>query len=80
MSKKILVVEDDKNIVELLKHYLEKENFILTDASDGYSGLTKAKSENFDLVILDIVLPEMDGLEVCKELRADFKTSSLPII
>lgn len=80
MSKKILIIEDDKDIVELVRHYLEKENFVLKDASDGFSGFKKAKAENFDLVILDIMLPEMDGLEVCKELRADPKTSSTPII
>jgi len=80
MSKKILIIEDDKDIVELVRHYLEKENFVLKDAADGFSGLKKAKSENFDLVILDIMLPEMDGLEVCKELRADPKTSSTPVV
>jgi two-component system alkaline phosphatase synthesis response regulator PhoP len=80
MSKKILIIEDDKDIIELLKHYLEKENFVLKDASDGFSGLEKVKSENFDLIILDIMLPEMDGLEVCKELRGDPQTASIPII
>jgi two-component system alkaline phosphatase synthesis response regulator PhoP len=80
MSRKILIIEDDKDIVELVRHYLEKENFVLKDAADGFSGLKKAKAENFDLVILDIMLPEMDGLEVCKELRADPKTSSTSII
>jgi two-component system alkaline phosphatase synthesis response regulator PhoP len=80
MSKKILIIEDDKDIVELLRHYLQKENFVLKDASDGFSGLKKVKSENFDLVILDIMLPEMSGLEVCKELRGDPKTVSIPII
>jgi len=80
MSRKILIIEDDKDIVELVRHYLEKENFILKDAADGFSGLKKAKAENFDLVILDLMLPEMDGLEVCKELRADPKTSSTPVV
>jgi two-component system alkaline phosphatase synthesis response regulator PhoP len=80
MNKKILVIEDDKDIVELLSHYLEKENFILRDTSDGYSGLKKVKAEDFDLIMLDIMLPEIDGLEVCKELRVDPKTSSIPII
>ena len=80
MSKKILIIEDDKDIVELVGHYLEKENLVLTDAPDGFSGLKKARAGNFDLVILDIMLPEMDGLEVCKELRSDPKTKSVPII
>lgn len=80
MSKKILIIEDDKDIVELLKHYLEKENFVLKDAVDGFSGLAKAKAEDFDLIILDIMLPEMSGLDVCKELRSDPKTTAIPII
>lgn len=80
MSKKILLIEDDRDIVELLKHYLQKEKFILQDASDGFSGLKMARAENFDLIILDIMLPEMDGLEVCKELRSDPKTKSVSII
>jgi two-component system alkaline phosphatase synthesis response regulator PhoP len=80
MIKKILVIEDDKDIVELLKHYLEKENFVIQDAIDGFSGLKKAKCEQFALIILDIMLPEMDGLEVCRELRSDPKTVSTPII
>jgi two-component system alkaline phosphatase synthesis response regulator PhoP len=80
MSKKILIIEDDKDIVELVGHYLEKENFVLTEAPDGFSGLKKARAANFDLIILDIMLPEMDGLEVCKELRSDPKTASVPII
>lgn len=80
MSKKILIIEDDKDIVELLNHYLEKESFVLKDASDGFSGIKLAKTGNFDLIILDIMLPEMDGLEVCKELRSEPKTESVPII
>lgn len=80
MGKKILVIEDDPDIVELLKHYLEKENFKLKDASDGFSGLKAAKAGDFDLIILDIMLPEMDGLEVCRELRGDPKTGVVPII
>ncbi len=80
MGKRILIIEDDKDIVVLLKHYLEKETFVLEDASDGFSGLKKAKAENFNLIILDIMLPEMGGLEVCKELRGDPKTATVPII
>ncbi len=80
MSKKVLIIEDDKDIVELLKHYLEKENFTLQAAPDGFSGLKEAKTGKFDLLILDIMLPEMDGLEVCKELRGDPKTAFIPVI
>jgi DNA-binding response OmpR family regulator len=80
MNKEILLIEDDEDIVELVRHYLEKENFVLKNVADGFSGLKKAKAESFDLIILDIMLPEMDGLEVCKELRGDPKTASIPII
>ena len=80
MNKSILIIEDDEDIVELLKHYLEKENFALEHASDGFSALKRAQTEDFDLIILDIMLPEMDGLEVCRELRSTPRTSSLPII
>jgi two-component system alkaline phosphatase synthesis response regulator PhoP len=80
VSKKILIIEDDKDIVDLLKLYLTKEGFVLKEASDGFSGLQKAKAESFDLIILDLMLPEMDGLQVCKELRGDPKTASIPII
>lgn len=80
MNRKVLLIEDDRDIIELLKHYLQKENFVLKDASDGLSGIKEAKAVSFDLIILDIMLPEMDGLEVCKELRNDPKTSSVPII
>jgi two-component system alkaline phosphatase synthesis response regulator PhoP len=80
MSKKVLIIEDDKDIVELLKHYLEKESFTLHSATDGFAGLKEAKTGKFDLLILDIMLPEMDGLEVCKELRGDPRTSFIPVI
>jgi two-component system alkaline phosphatase synthesis response regulator PhoP len=80
MKKKILVIEDDADIVGLLRHYLEKEEFVLKEAADGFSGLRKAKAGGFDLIILDIMLPEMGGLEVCRELRGDPKTSTIPII
>jgi two-component system alkaline phosphatase synthesis response regulator PhoP len=80
VSKKILIIEDDKDIVDLLKHYLTKEGYAAKDAGDGISGLKKARDESYDLIILDIMLPEMDGLEVCKELRGSPKTSTIPVI
>jgi len=80
LAKNILLIEDDRDIAELLRHYLGKENLSLKHAADGFSGLKQAQAESFDLIILDIMLPEMDGLEVCKELKADPKTASVPII
>lgn len=68
--KKILVVEDDKNIVELMDIHLRDMNCELVKAYDGMDGLTKAQKSKFDLIILDIMLPRLDGLEVCRQIRA----------
>ena len=77
MAGTILVVHDEKNIVQLARLYLNKEGFRVEAAYDGAQALEKAKSLRPDLVILDIMMPEMDGLSVCRELR---KTSNVPII
>jgi DNA-binding response OmpR family regulator len=80
MSKKIVLVEDDQDIARLVTHYLTKEGYVVKPSQDGVRGIQLVKQETPDLVILDLMLPEMDGLEVCKRLRADPKTSVLPII
>jgi two-component system, OmpR family, alkaline phosphatase synthesis response regulator PhoP len=80
MPKKIVLVEDEIDIVNLVSHYLSKEGFTVKPAQDGMKGLKLIKQENPDLAILDLMLPGLDGLEVCKRLRADPKTSRLPII
>ncbi len=77
MIKKILVVEDEKAIIKLLKYNLEKEKFLLTIAQDGEEGLACFKKTKPDLVILDLMLPKLDGIEVCKQIRRD---SRVPII
>ena len=69
MSQKIVVVEDDINIAELLRLYLEKDGFEVLIAHDGGAGLHLAETEKPDLVMLDIMLPGMDGWQVCKRLR-----------
>lgn len=69
-SKKILIIEDEKEITDLVEINLEDSEYILEKAFDGVTGLYRAKNEDFDLIILDLMLPEMDGLEVCKNLRA----------
>ncbi|MDG5788964.1 response regulator transcription factor [Evansella sp. AB-P1] len=68
---KVLVVEDDSNISNLLQLYLEKEGYIVIFSSDGEEGLSKYYDENPDFVILDIMLPILDGWEVCREIRKD---------
>lgn len=80
MRKTILLIEDDKDIKELLKHYLIKEGYELIFAEDGATGLNAATNKHADIIILDIMLPEMDGLEVCREMRKNPKTSEIPII
>jgi len=79
-SKKILIVEDEHDILQLVKLYLEKEGFRTVAAKTGTEGLQYAKQEKPDLVVLDLMLPEIDGLEVCKRLRSAPETAMLPII
>ncbi|MGX8699170.1 MAG: response regulator transcription factor [bacterium] len=74
MDKKILVIEDDANIAELLRLYLEKEGFRVTIARDGGAGVTAFENTRPDLVLLDLMLPVLDGWGVLKEIRAVSKT------
>ena len=76
----ILVVDDEANIVELVRFNLEKENFRVITAPDGVSGLAAALECLPDLIILDIMMPEKDGFEVCRALRANKNTAYIPII
>jgi DNA-binding response OmpR family regulator len=80
MSKKILMIEDEQDIRDLVVHYLTKDGYKVEVASDGAKGLGLARTQKPDLVILDLMLPELDGLEVRKKLRADSKTTNVPII
>ena len=77
MSQKVLVVEDDINIAELLRLYLQKDGFEVSHAADGGKAVEMAREIQPDLVLLDIMLPVMDGWQVCRELR---KTMKMPII
>lgn len=77
---KILVVEDEKNIVRVVTYNLEREGCQVQVAKDGEEALGKAQRELPDLVILDLMLPKIDGLEVCRQLRANPKTAQIPII
>ena len=77
MSHKILVVDDDLNICELLKLYLENDGYTVITANDGKAAVDAFEAKSPDLVLLDIMLPKMDGWQVCREIR---KTSSAPII
>ncbi|MCE4047173.1 MULTISPECIES: response regulator transcription factor [Bacillaceae] len=66
---KILVVDDEDRIRRLLKMYLEREDFLVEEASDGQTALNKALSSDYDIILLDLMMPGKDGMEVCKELR-----------
>ena len=77
---KVLIVEDEANIRQLVKYNLEKESFQVIEAEDGLQGLRLAKAEKPDLVLLDLMLPQMDGLEVCRSLKGNQATAALPII
>lgn len=76
----ILIVEDEKDIVRMLDYNLKKEGFGTLSACDGEDALNSAGKEHPDLIILDLMLPGMDGLEVCKALKNDRKTALIPII
>ena len=77
MRKKILVVEDEKNIAELERDYLEANGYEVEIAIDGKSGLDRALESDFDLVILDVMLPGIDGFEVCRQIR---KSKECPVL
>ena len=76
----ILVIDDEKDLIELVKYGLEKEGFLVRGVLDGESGLSTAARDVPDLVIVDLMLPGMDGLEVCRRLRSDSRTAGIPII
>ena len=77
MAKKILIVEDEANIRELLRLYLEREGYAVIEAENGVEGIKMWKSEKPDMLLLDVMMPVMDGWAVCKEIRAE---SDVPII
>jgi phosphate regulon transcriptional regulator PhoB len=78
--KRILIIEDDKDIVELVRYNLEKEGFQVSAEGDGLNGLAQAKKSPPDLLLLDLMLPRLLGLEICKELRRSEKVARMPIL
>ena len=78
--KNILIVDDEADLVELVSYNLKKEGFIVDSASDGETALTKIRKGKYGLLILDLMLPGIQGMELCRILRNDPKTSVLPII
>ena len=80
MRKRILVIEDDVDLVELLRFKLTQAGFLTLAASDGADGLEKVRTLHPDLVLLDLMLPELDGFALCEILRRDRSTKAVPII
>jgi two-component system phosphate regulon response regulator PhoB len=78
--EKILVVEDEKDLREVIAYNLAKEGFRVSSAEGGFDGLKRARKEAPDLLLLDLMLPDLDGLEVCRRLKKDPVTGSMPII
>lgn len=76
-KQKVLVIDDEENVCELISLYFDKAGFDVISAGDGVKGMEMIKTEHPDIVILDLMLPGMDGLEVCKEIR---RTSNIPLI
>ena len=80
MGKKILIVDDEKDMLYAVKIQLEAQQFEVLTASDGQAALDKARSEKPDLIILDLMLPKIDGYKVCRMLKFDEKYKKIPII
>ncbi len=80
MPRKILAVDDEKNIVRLVQVNLERQGFQVVTASDGKEALKKVEEERPDLVVLDVMMPYMDGFEVLQNLRRNHSTRNIPVI
>lgn len=78
--KPIIVVDDEEDILELIRYNLDKEGFQVVCATTGEDALLKARSESIDLLVLDLMLPGIDGLDVCRILKSDSQTKSIPIL
>lgn len=79
-QKRILIVDDEEDILNVLKFRLEANNYEVLTASDGQEGLNKARTERPDLLILDLMLPKLDGYKVCRMLKFDESYKAIPII
>jgi two-component system alkaline phosphatase synthesis response regulator PhoP len=79
-KEKILIVDDEEDILELLKFKLSKEGYQVTGAASGEEALRCVRSETPDLIVLDLMLPGIDGIEVARELKHDFDTKNIPIV
>jgi two-component system alkaline phosphatase synthesis response regulator PhoP len=76
----ILIIDDERDLIEMVRYNLDKDGYDVISATDGPSGLEIALRHKLDLIVLDLMMPGMDGLEVCRRLRADARTSRVPLI
>lgn len=76
----VLIVEDERSLVDVLSYNLEKEGYTVLTATDGQEGLRRAQTSLPDLILLDLMLPTIDGLQICRELRSDARTRNIRII
>ncbi|TWU14014.1 Phosphate regulon transcriptional regulatory protein PhoB [Symmachiella macrocystis] len=75
-----MIIEDEKSLVDVLTYNFENEGFEVLSATDGMDGLNQARAHHPDIIILDVMLPVMEGLEVCRQLRSDSRTSDIPVL
>ena len=80
MKKRVLLIEDDPSSIRLVSYTLEQEGYEVLTAMNGLDGLKKVREEAPDLLVLDVMLPGLDGFEVCRRLRADEQTAGLPVL
>ena len=80
MAKRILVVDDDENILSLERTILEQKGFHVTTAAGGEEALKLLREQAFDLVLLDVMMPDKDGFEVCRQIKQDSRTKTIPVI
>jgi phosphate regulon transcriptional regulator PhoB len=78
--KRVLLIEDDRDIVELVRYNLEREGFQVDSATDGTTGLAQIRKTPPDILLLDLMLPKLSGLDICKEIRRDQSLNRLPIL
>src|SRR5271169_466204 len=80
MPARILVVDDDPTNVEVLTAWLESEHYVVSTAADGFEALAKIEAEKPDIILLDVMLPEIEGFEVCRRIKSDPATEHIPVI
>jgi CheY-like chemotaxis protein len=80
VSKKILMVDDDQRLLRVVSMYLAMEGYEIISAPDGEAGLREAQQQRPDLIIMDVMMPGMDGITACTRLRTDPKTADIPVL